>query len=97
MLQPYMIRSLFGIEGFHIAWYGVIFEWENYAADPIRVFAIWEGGLAIYGGVWGLLTAIIFCRHKKIPLLHFWDLIVPSLVLGQVIGRWGNGIRLHFL
>lgn len=138
MLQPYMIKNLFGIEGWNIAWYGVIigtgllfgialasyrakkenvkpeliydfiiialpvaiicartyyviFEWENYAADPIRVFAIWEGGLAIYGGVLGgLLTAIIFCRYKKIPLLHFLDLIVPSLVLGQVIGRWGN-------
>lgn len=71
--------------------YYVIFEWEKYADNPIKIFAIWEGGLAIYGGVLGgLLTAIIFCNLKHFPLLNFLDLIIPSLVLGQMIGRWGN-------
>lgn len=104
-MQPYVIENLFGIEGWNIAWYGVIigvgiflglalasyrakkykvkteiiydfilialpvaiicarayyviFEWEKYADNPIKIFAIWEGGLAIYGGILGgLLTA----------------------------------------
>ena len=71
--------------------YYVIFEWENYAGEVLSVFRIWEGGLAIYGGVLGgLVTAILFCRYHKFPLFRFLDLIVPSLVLGQAIGRWGN-------
>lgn len=71
--------------------YYVIFEWENYAGEVLSVFRIWEGGLAIYGGVLGgLVTAVLFCRYHKFPLFRFLDLIVPSLVLGQAIGRWGN-------
>lgn len=74
--------------------YYVIFQWENYADNPIKIFAVWEGGLAIYGGViGGLLTAVLFCRHRNIPLLRFLDLAVPSLTLGQAIGRWGNFIN----
>lgn len=74
--------------------YYVVFEWENYVSTPIKVLAIWEGGLAIYGGVLGgLLTAILFCKYRNIPLLVFLDLVVPSLVLGQAIGRWGNFVN----
>lgn len=74
--------------------YYVIFQWEDYAGDPAKIFAIGEGGLAIYGGVLGgCLTAILFCRHRGIPLLRFLDLLVPSLVLGQAIGRWGNFVN----
>lgn len=74
--------------------YYIIFQWKNYLDNPIRIFAIWEGGLAIYGGViGGLLTAVLFCRDKNIPLLRFLDLAVPSLTLGQAIGRWGNFIN----
>lgn len=74
--------------------YYVIFEWEFYKDNPLKVFAIWEGGLAIYGGVLGgLIAAILFCRHCKFPILHFLDLVIPSLVLGQAIGRWGNFVN----
>lgn len=74
--------------------YYVIFQWERYANNPIKIFAVWEGGLAIYGGVLGgLLVAVLFCRHKGIPFLHFIDLAAPSLVLGQAIGRWGNFVN----
>lgn len=71
--------------------YYVIFEWKDYIQDPIRIFATREGGLAIYGGViGGLLATILFCKWRKFPLLMLIDLAVPSLVLGQAIGRWGN-------
>lgn len=69
----------------------VVFEWESYADNPIKVFAIREGGLAIYGGViGGVLAAIVFCKVRKLSFLQFADLLLPSLVLGQSIGRWGN-------
>lgn len=74
--------------------YYVVFEWEEYIQDPIRIFATREGGLAIYGGVLGgLLATALFCKWRKIPLLMLIDLAVPSLVLGQAIGRWGNFIN----
>ena len=71
--------------------YYVIFEWDQYTGHLIKVFAIREGGLAIYGGViGGFLTVLFYSRKKKIPLLVLTDLLIPSLVLGQAIGRWGN-------
>ena len=140
-MSKYLIENLFGIEGWSIAWYGVIiavgmvlgvilaiyrarkqglkedlifdfillalpiaiicargyyviFEWDSYSGDILSIFKIWKGGLAIYGGViGGLVTAILFCRHHKFPLFRFLDLVVPSLVLGQAIGRWGNFVN----
>jgi phosphatidylglycerol---prolipoprotein diacylglyceryl transferase len=74
--------------------YYVIFEWEAYADNPLKILAIREGGLAIYGGViGGMLTAFVFSRTNKFPLLKLVDLVIPSLVLGQAIGRWGNFIN----
>ena len=74
--------------------YYVAFEWDAYKEDLLSVFKIWEGGLAIYGGVLGgILTAYLFCRHSRFPLFRFLDLAVPSLVLGQAIGRWGNFVN----
>lgn len=71
--------------------YYVIFEWPNYADDPMRIFAIREGGLAIYGGViGGFIAALIFAKRNGFPLLRLTDMVVPSLILGQAIGRWGN-------
>src|SRR5699024_5460590 len=70
----------------------VIFEWENYINGPFwKVFAIWEGGIAIHGAVLGgVLTAIIFTRIRDISFWKLADIIAPSLKLGQAIGRWGN-------
>lgn len=71
--------------------YYVAFQWEMYAREPIRVLYIWEGGLAIYGGViGGFIAACFFSRKKKIPLGVLADLTAPALILGQAIGRWGN-------
>lgn len=71
--------------------YYVAFSWELYKDNPLSVFQIWNGGLAIYGGIIGaILTAIVFCKVKKINLLDLLDYAVPFLALGQAIGRWGN-------
>lgn len=70
----------------------VIWSWEFYESGPIwKIFAIWEGGLAIFGGIiGGFVASIIYARIKKISFLGLLDLAAPSLILGQAIGRWGN-------
>lgn len=141
MDDKYFVENMFGIEGFNIAWYGVIiafgmvlgvllamyrakkrsikpdiildfvllalpfaiicarayyviFEWDSYVDNPLKIFAINEGGLAIYGGViGGFIAALVFSKLKKIPFLTLVDLAVPSLILGQAIGRWGNFVN----
>jgi len=71
--------------------YYVIFSWEAYRGQLHKIFAVWEGGLAIYGGIIGAaLTALVFCKVKKIKLWDLLDYCVPFLALGQCIGRWGN-------
>ena len=71
--------------------YYCIFNLDYYLMNPISILKIWEGGLAIHGGV---LAGIIFCyfytKKKKLDLLKILDIIAPALVLGQTIGRWGN-------
>lgn len=73
--------------------YYVIFEWNNnYAHGPFwKVFAIWEGGIAIHGALIGsVLTAIVYTRIRKLSFWQIADIAAPSLILGQAIGRWGN-------
>lgn len=71
--------------------YYVVFSWDNYKNDLLSIFNTRGGGLAIYGAVIGaFLTAFIYCRVKKVPFLRLCDTGVVGLILGQVIGRWGN-------
>ena len=71
--------------------YFVVFRWSDYAGNPLSALAVWEGGLAIYGGVIaGLICIILVCRHKKIPVAAMLDLAVFGLLMGQILGRWGN-------
>jgi len=71
--------------------YYVIFRWQDFVGDPIRVFFIWEGGLAIHGGlIGGVVTAIIFARKRGISVWKILDIVAPSILLGQAVGRWGN-------
>ena len=71
--------------------YYCIFSWELYADNPISVFYIWQGGIAIYGGVLGaILGMYVFCRVKKISLGATLDLVLLGFLIGQAIGRWGN-------
>lgn len=71
--------------------YFVIFQWPYYAQHPIEIPMIWYGGIAIHGGlIGGFIAGIIVCRQKNINPFQIGDVIAPSLILGQGIGRWGN-------
>ena len=71
--------------------YYVLFSLDRFRMNPVSIFYIWEGGLAIYGGlIFGGLTVFFFCKKRNLPILKVLDIIVPGLALAQAIGRWGN-------
>ncbi|MBI4012468.1 MAG: prolipoprotein diacylglyceryl transferase [Candidatus Rokubacteria bacterium] len=72
--------------------YYVLFNLDYYETQPWwRMFAVWEGGLAIHGGlIAGLLVGGAYVWLHRLPLLRYLDIVAPALVLGQAIGRWGN-------
>ncbi|GMQ65069.1 prolipoprotein diacylglyceryl transferase [Vallitalea maricola] len=74
----------------------VIFSWDEYKDNLIKIFAFREGGLAIYGGIIGaVITLIIFSKRKKVDFWNFADTAAPGLILGQIIGRWGNFVNME--
>ena len=71
--------------------YYVVFEWEQYRSNPISALYIWEGGLAIYGGVLGAIVGTaVFCKIRKIKVSAVLDLVALGFLIGQTMGRWGN-------
>ncbi len=96
---------VFGVIGARL--YYVIFEWDAYAVTSgsffsnildtlTNIVSIWKGGLAIYGGILGgLLTAFIFAKVRKIPFIKLFDILAPTVTIGQIIGRWGNFINME--
>ena len=71
--------------------YYCLFSWDSYADDPISILYIWNGGLAIYGGVIGAaIGVIVFCKIKKIKIPALLDLVALGFLIGQAMGRWGN-------
>lgn len=96
---------IFGVIGARL--YYVIFEWDSYLVTGgsflsnltgtlKNVVAIWNGGLAIYGGILaGLLTAYIFAKVRKVPFIKLFDILAPTVMIGQIIGRWGNFINME--
>ena len=71
--------------------YYCAFSWQEYAADPISVLYIWNGGIAIYGGVLGAVIGVaVFCRIKKLKLAPVMDVVLLGFLIGQSMGRWGN-------
>lgn len=71
--------------------YYVLFEWQNYAQHPQDIIAIWKGGIAIHGAIiGGIIAGLIFSKIHRQSFWQLADVIAPSLILGQAIGRWGN-------
>ncbi len=84
----------FGIIGARL--YYVVFSWDQFRHNLLSVFRIWEGGIAIYGGIIaGVIVLFLFCRKRKISPLIMCDIIAPGLVLAQSIGRWGNWFNIE--
>lgn len=71
--------------------YYVLFKLDYYIEHPGQIFQIWNGGLAIYGGIIaGGIAAVLVARHKKIKLLKILDMLAPAVMMAQALGRWGN-------
>lgn len=71
--------------------YYVLFNIPYYASNPIEILAVWNGGLAIHGGIFAALAFIlIYCKKKNVNSLQLLDIIVVGLIIAQAIGRWGN-------
>tara|TARA_B100000900_G_scaffold368801_1_gene346247 strand:- start:343 stop:1236 length:894 start_codon:yes stop_codon:yes gene_type:complete len=100
ILPSLIIFSIIGARAYY-----VIFEWRQYSGNnffsSVDLFdktiqipsflAIWQGGIAIHGGlIGGFLSILFFCKSKNIHLKTFIDILIPSVILGQSIGRWGN-------
>lgn len=74
--------------------YYVIFNWSSYAGNPWEALAIWHGGLAIHGGLLGgAIAGYIYIKKYNLNFWKFADVVAPSIILGQAIGRWGNFIN----
>lgn len=74
--------------------YYVLFKLDYFIANPDRIFALRDGGLAIYGGIIaGIIVGIIWCRAKRIRVFAVADLTAFGLLIGQSVGRWGNFIN----
>lgn len=74
--------------------YYVLFEWEYYIQHPEQILAIWNGGIAIYGGlIAGSLTVYLYAKKKGLSIWLLLDVLAPSVLLAQSVGRWGNFIN----
>jgi len=89
ILNAIVLTVLFGLLGGRL--YYVLFNWEYYGANPRKILAVWEGGLAIHGGlIAGTLAAVLYCRGTGLRLPVTLDIMAPGVAIGQAIGRWGN-------
>jgi len=82
--------GLMGIVGGRL-WDVFFFDWDYYRHHLLEIPFVWQGGMAIQGGlVFGVITAVIYLRRHRIPILEFADLVAPALLVGQSVGRMAN-------
>lgn len=100
MIDIAIFTIIFGIIGARI--YYVLFELDNYIvkgdfwASVKKMVAIWEGGIAIYGAlIAGFITILVVCRVKKMRLATVLDVAAPGVMIGQIVGRWGNFVNME--
>lgn len=85
----FIAAIIFGVLGARL--YYVFFEWDQYRGDLLKILNIRQGGLAIYGGIiGGVLAGLVFCRIRKYPFLKLSDGCMLGVLVGQIVGRWGN-------
>lgn len=71
--------------------YYIIFNWSYYSANLTEIVKVWNGGLAVHGGIIvGMLTIVFYSKKHNVKPIKMFDLMAPGLLLGQVVGRWGN-------
>lgn len=88
--------AIVGARLYYIIFYLDFFRRTDGTLDFLQMVRIWDGGLAIYGGVIaGVITALIFCKIKKLKFSAFADLLAFGLLIGQCIGRWGNFVNIE--
>lgn len=84
-----LVAAVFGFLGARLGY--VVQNLSVYLAEPLRIFAVWEGGLSLHGVIIGGLLAIsIYAKRLNTPFLILTDVVAPGMPLGQAIGRWGN-------
>lgn len=80
----------FGIIGARL-WYCVFYDLEGYFSNPVSIIRIWDGGLAIQGGlIAAAIFLLFFTNHNKVQFLHITDIVFPKVLIAQALGRWGN-------
>lgn len=89
MINLFFYIMIFGIIGARL--YYVAFNWDYYSINLSSIYKIWEGGLAIHGGILvGILFVLFYSKKYKIRTFRMLDILVPGVIIAQAIGRWGN-------
>ena len=95
-----IVTIIFSVIGARI--YYVLFELDNYIvegdfwATVKKMVAIWEGGIAIYGAlIAGFLSILMMCKIKKMRFATVLDVVAPGVMIGQIVGRWGNFVNME--
>lgn len=84
-----LLGIVFGVIGARL--YYVFFRWDDYRGNLLEILNLRAGGLAIYGGViGGILSLLFYCRRKKQNFLNLADSLILGVLVGQILGRWGN-------
>lgn len=84
-----LLGIVFGVIGARL--YYVFFQWDNYRGNLLEILNLRAGGLAIYGGViGGILSLMVYCKRKKQNFLNLADSLILGVLVGQILGRWGN-------